>query len=80
MNKIKIEAMDEEIYELLEKWNVLPSKRDGIRKELLALFGVSQQRELFDDFSEWYNSLPDHERDEFSTVSALEEYLFKIIK
>jgi hypothetical protein len=40
---------------------------------------VSQGSELLNNFSDWYDSLSDHERDEFSTVSALEHYLFKII-
>jgi len=46
----------------------------------LPIDSVTHQRELFDNFYKWYDSLTVAESDEHSLTSAIETYFFKIIK
>ncbi len=45
--------------------------------EILALFSVSNQRELFDNFYKWLDGLTQAEYDDMSLTDKIEKYFFK---
>jgi len=46
-------------------------------KEQLILSGVSNRRELFDDFYKWLDDLTQAEYDDMSLTDKIEKYFFK---
>ena len=67
--------MEEKIEQLFEDYRLQQKTLTEVKAEILNLFNVSQQRELFYNFITWYNSKPKVEKpkDGLITTNIIEE-------
>lgn len=68
--------MEDKLQKVLDEhcdWT--PKRIEGLKKELLNLFSVSQQRELLGAFITWYNAKPKAKKGELIYVNDIIEFL-----